>query len=189
MAITQQMLTLEEFLAQPETKPAREYADGVATRKMSPKGRHSTLQTELVERVNRLARPRRAARAWPELRTTFGGKSYVPDVVVFRAERIPRTPEGQIADDVFEPPDITIEIISPRQSVTPLVRRCLWYVANGVAAALLVDPRDLSIIAFRPGGRTAALRGAEVVDLTDIVPGLSFSVDAVFASLRADYWP
>src|SRR4051794_15169351 len=99
MAITRQVLTLEEFLAQPETKPALEFADGMVTRKMAPQGRHSTLQAELVERVNRLARPRRLARAWPELRTTFGGHSYVPDVVVFRADRIPRTPDGQILDD------------------------------------------------------------------------------------------
>ncbi len=189
MAITRQGMTLEEFLARPETKPALEYADGVVTRKVAPKGKHSALQAELAERVNRLARPRRAGRAFTELRTTFGGRSYVPDVVVFRAERIPRTPEGQIADDVFEPPDVAIEIVSPRQSVTQLVRRCLWYVANGVATALLVDPRDLSIIAFRPGGRTTALRGADVVDLTDVVPGLAFAVEDVLAALSADYWP
>jgi Uma2 family endonuclease len=188
MVVTRQRLTLEKFLARPETKPAREYVDGVVTRKMAPKGRHSTLQVELVQRVNRIAQPRRAARAWTELRTTFGGASYVPDVVVFRAERIPRTPDGQVCDDVFEPPDIAIEIVSPRQSVTGLVRRCLWYVANGVTVALLVDPRDLSIIIFRLGGRTAALRGADVVDLTDVVPGLAFSVEGLFESLNADYW-
>ncbi|HLH23082.1 MAG TPA: Uma2 family endonuclease [Chloroflexota bacterium] len=189
MVAPRQGLTLAEFLARPETKPALEYADGVVTRKAAPKGRHSTLQTELVERLNRLARRRRSARALTELRATFGGRSYVPDVVVFGAERIPRTPEGQIADDVFAPPDIAIEIVSPRQSVTPLVRRCLWYVANGVAAALLVDPRDRSIIVFRTGGQTAAMRGAEVIDLSDVAPGLVFSVDDVFASLSAEYWP
>ena len=82
-----------------------------------------------------------------------------------------------------------IEIVSPRQSVTRLVRRCRWYVANGVAAALLVDPGDLSIIVFRPGGHTAALREADEIDLSDVVPGLRFPVEAVFRSLKADYWP
>ena len=189
MAVARQGLTLDEFLERPEMKPALEYADGVVTRKVAPQGRHSTLQAELVERINRLARPRRVARAWPELRTTFAGSSYVPDVVVFLAERIPRSPDGQILDDVREPPDIVIEVVSPKQSVTGLVRRCLWYVANGVDAALLVDPHDISVIAFRPGGRTAALRGGDELDLTDIVPGLHFRVQDVFESLSADYWP
>jgi Uma2 family endonuclease len=189
MAIVQRGLTLDEFLTLPETKPALEYADGLVTRKVAPKGRHSTLQAELVERINRVARPRRSARAWPELRTTFAGNSYVPDLIVYRAARIPRTAAGEIPDDVRTAPDIAVEIVSPRQSVTALVRRCLWYVANGVAVALLVDPGDRSVIVFRPGGRTAALRGDDEVDLVDVVPELRFPVQDVFAALNADYWP
>jgi Uma2 family endonuclease len=189
MAIVQQGLTLDEFLALPETKPALEYADGTVTRKVAPKGRHSTLQLELAERINRVARPRKSARVWPELRTTFAGKSYVPDLVVYRAERIPRTAAGEILDDVGTAPDVAVEIVSPRQSVTALVRRCLWYVANGVTVALLVDPGDRSVIVFRPGGRTAALHGDDEVELVDVVPELRFTVRDLFAALNADYWP
>jgi Uma2 family endonuclease len=189
MAIEQPSLTLDEFLALPETKPAREYADGAVTRKVAPKGRHSTLRAELLERINRVARPRRSARAWPELRTTFAGRSYMPDLVVYRAARIPRTAAGELPDDVGTAPDIAIEIISPRQRVPALERRCLWYVANGVAVALLVDPGDRSVSIFRPGGRTAALRGDDEVDLVDVVPELRFPVRDLFAALNADYWP
>jgi Uma2 family endonuclease len=189
MAIGQQGLTLEEFLALPETKPALEYADGTATRKVAPKGQHSTLQAELVERINRVARPRKSARAWPELRTTYAGRSYVPDLVVYRAARIPRTAAGEIPDDIGTVPDITVEIVSPWQSLPSLVRRCSWYVANGVVAALLVDPVDRSVTVFRPGGPPAALRGDDAVDLRDVVPDLQFPVRDLFAALNADYWP
>src|SRR5689334_7179536 len=111
MAVVQQGLTLDQFLNLPETKPALEYADGMVTRKVAPKGRHSTLQLELAERINRVARSRKSARAWPELRTTFAGHSYVPDLVVYRAARIPRTVAGQIPDDVLTAPDIAFEIV------------------------------------------------------------------------------
>ena len=189
MVVTRQGLTLEEFLKLPERKPALEYADGVVTRKVTPKWKHSSLQAELVHRINTVARPLKSARAWPELRASFGGRSYVPDVVVYRAGRIPRDSAGEVPDDAQVAPDIAIEIVSPRQSVTKLVRRCLWYVGNGVAAALLVDPADRSVIVFRPGGRTAALTGSDEVDLTDLVPGLRFRVQELFQSLSADYWP
>jgi Uma2 family endonuclease len=183
MAITQEPLTLEEFLARPEDKPALEYVEGVVTRKVAPKGRHSALQLHITVRFDRAGRRRKLARAFPELRVTFAGVSVVPDVVVYRWERIPRDPAGEVADDFREPPDIAVEIVSPGQSVNSLVRRCLWYVAHGVPVALLVDPDDRSVIVFRPDQQAIALRGAALIDLGDIVPGLQFSVQALFESL------
>ncbi len=185
MAITQHRLTLEEFLRLPERKPALEYEDGVVTQKVAPKSRHSALQLYLAGRIDGYGVPRRLARAFPELRVTFGGLSRVPDVSVFVWERIPTDAAGDLADDVYEPPDVAIEIVSPKQGVNALVRRCLWYVEHGVRVALLVDPADRSVIAFRPEGRTSALRGSDVVDLSDVIPGLRLVVDEVFASLRA----
>src|SRR2546427_470977 len=98
VATAQQRLTLEEFLKLPEEEPALEYEDGEVTQKVSPQGRHSVLQGELVQRVNAFGRPRKLARAFPELRTTFAGRSRVPDVSVYLWERIPTTSEGRIAD-------------------------------------------------------------------------------------------
>lgn len=43
-------------------------------------------------------------------------------------------------------PDLIVEIASPGQSISALVRRCLWYVQEGVAVALLVDPDDRSVL-------------------------------------------
>jgi Uma2 family endonuclease len=108
MAITPQAMTLDEFLQLAEVKPALEYHDGIVTQKMAPKGWHSVLQVELAEWINRTARRSRSARALTELRTTFAGASHVPDVVVYRAERIPRDAAGQVLNDVFAPPDVAI---------------------------------------------------------------------------------
>jgi len=50
-------MTLEEFLALPEEKPALEFEpDGTIVQKMSPKGKHSTLQGALVELINQTAK-------------------------------------------------------------------------------------------------------------------------------------
>jgi Uma2 family endonuclease len=183
VAIVQQPLTLDEFLELPERKPALEFADGVVTRKMAPKARHSRLQGKLVEWFNVFAEPRRLAAAFPELRTTFAGASVVPDVAVYCWDRIPRDATGELADDCRQPPDIAIEIVSPRQSVTSLVRRCLWYVEHGVRLTLLVDPNDRSILVFRPRLPTHAVRGTDHIDLSDIIPGLALVVHQLFDSL------
>ena len=182
MAILER-LTLEEFLALPEKKPALEYEDGKVTQKVSPMGKHSRLQVGTVILFNRFAEPRKLALAFSELRTTFGGYSRVPDVSVYRWERIPVDESGKVADDFREPPDIAVEIVSPGQRVNLLVRRCLWYVEHGVGAALLVDPHDESILLFRRDRATAALQGNDRINLTDILPEFQLTAGELFTLL------
>lgn len=184
MTVTSTPLTLEQFLALPEEEPALEYFDGVVTQKVSPKTRHSALQAELIKQIDQAGIPAKQVRAFPELRTTFAGVSRVPDVAVYRWDRIPRDESGELKDDVYQPPDIAIEIVSPGQSVNGLVRRCLWFVAHGVQVALLVDPVDKSVLAFRSAGRLSTWHGADRIDLTEILPNFELTVEQLFASLR-----
>ena len=183
MAIAERTGTLEEFLELPERKPALEFEEGRIIQKVSPKGKHARLETKLSELINRIVEPPKLAIAFSELRITFGGRSYVPDVAVYRRERIPRDADGAVADDFFEPPDVAVEIVSPKPSVPALIRRCLWYLEHGVGAALLADPRDRSVLVVRPGGQVTALRGSDIIDLSEIVPRFQFKVDDFYAAL------
>ncbi len=185
MALTQRRgLGLEEFLKLPEEEPALEFEEGMVSRKASPKGKHSGLQAELVERFNRFARPGKLARAFTELRSSFSGRSYVPDVSVYRWERMPVDEAGEVANDFIEAPDIAVEIVSPEQSVNAQVRRCLWFVANGVGAALLVDPADHSVLLFRQGEPPQPLHGSEVIEFGDLLPGFRLGLQELFDSLK-----
>lgn len=185
MAITQQRLTLEQFLKLPERKPALEYEDGEMTQKVSPKGPHSLLQPILAELFNRSLRPRKLALALTELRTTFAGSSRVPDVAIYVWDRIPRDAAGKIAYDFLVPPDIAVEIISPGQSKSRLIRRCERFLREGVRVVLLIDPEDESIAVFRPG-RTSTARGDDHIDLGDVIPGFVLDVKELFDALRLD---
>ena len=179
-------LTLEEFLALPEEKPALEYFDGVVTQKVSPERDHSTLQYQICEWINVAARPRKLAFAFPELRTTHGGASRVPDVAVYTWERIPRERSERGTVDVFTPPDIAIEIASPGQGRRKLLDRCRWFVGQGARLALLVEPRRRSITVVYPDGRLRVLTGDDVLDLGEVIPGLSLVVGELFALLSFD---
>jgi len=107
----------------------------------------------------------------------------VPDVSVYRWERISRDPSGRVRDDVLISPDIAVEITSPGQSANALFRRCRWYSANGVDISLLVDPDDESVLAFLSDGSIREWRGADRIDLDTIGPGFDLTVEAYFASL------
>jgi Uma2 family endonuclease len=186
MAITQR-LSLEEFLALPEEEPALELEpDGTVVQKVSPQGQHSILQSTLCERINHFARRRRIAVALSELRGIYGGAAYVPDVSVYRWERIPRTPEGKVANRFELPPDVAIEIVSPDQSPNRLVRRCLWYVDHGAERALLVDPADESVLQFAAGLPPKAVAADEPIDFGTALPDFKLTAAELFDPLRLD---
>jgi Uma2 family endonuclease len=185
VAIAQGLLTLEEFLCLPEEKPALEYVDGVITQKMSPETHHSILQLWISARADAAGVPGRLAKAFPELRTTFAGKSFVPDVAILRWERIPLTAEGEVAGGQFRAPaDIAFEISSPEQSVRTLDSKCLWYVVNGVPIAVLVDAEDRMVRVYRAGVPTALLRDDDPIDLSEVVTGLRFTPRELFGALK-----
>ena len=183
MAITQRRMTLDAFLELPEDEPALEFDEGMVTQKVAPKIYHGRLQGWLVERINRFAEARRLAMAFTETRSTFGGASFVPDIGVFRWERLPRAADGKLRREAFEPWDIAIEIRSPEQTRAEQVRRCRWYVGNGVALALLVDDQDETVTLFRADGGEVVLRGDDPIDLGTVLPGFDLTPAELFASL------
>jgi Uma2 family endonuclease len=141
-------LTLDDFLAMPETKPASEFIDGQIIQKPMPQGKHSAVQGDFVPAVNAALRSNRIARAYPELRCTFGGRSTVPDVAVFTWDRIPRDANGKVANTFLIPPDWTIEILSPDQSQTKVVRNILHCLAHGTQMGWLIDPEEELVFVY-----------------------------------------
>jgi Uma2 family endonuclease len=179
-------LTLKQFLDMTERKPALGYADGRVAPKFGGDLPHSALMGHLATVIDDFAQPRRMALAFPELRVTFAGLSFVPDVAVLRWERIPRTLTGEIGDDVTTAPDVAFEITSPDEPISALARKCERYVANGVTVALMVDVGRRLVRLFRPDQPESVLRGSDAIDLQDVMPGFELAVDEVFAALRAD---
>lgn len=183
MTATGRRLTLDEFLALPEEKPALEFVDGEVVQKVSPQTWHSALQGEWYHRLRAVAQAGRLAHVFPEHRSTYGGRSTVPDVAVYRWGRIPRDARGRLVNQVRIPPDIAIEIVSPDQSLRELDARCRWYIANGVQIALLTNPDDETIREYRPGTEPRTLSGSDILDLGDVVPGFTLIVGELFAVL------
>ena len=141
-------LTLDEFLKLPETKPAREFINGEIIQKHKPQGKHSTVQSDFVSAANTVLKPQRIARAYSELRCTFGGRSIVPDIAVFTWERIPRDENGEVANTFAIPPDWTIEILSPEQNQTKVVRNILHCLRHGTQMGWLIDPAEKLVFVY-----------------------------------------
>jgi Uma2 family endonuclease len=187
MAIASQRLTLEAFLRLPEQEPPLEFWHGEVAQKVPPMGPHGALQYGFGRRIDDYRALRQSFRIFTETRVIFTGVSTVPDLVVYRRERVPRDARGQVAEYFTEPPDIAVEIVSPGQSRTRLMARCRWYVAHGVRLAVFADPRRHVVRLFRPGAESGDRRGSDLLDLSDVLPAFALTVDDFFAPLSADW--
>ncbi|MBD0390294.1 MAG: Uma2 family endonuclease [Nostoc sp. C3-bin3] len=160
-------LSVEKFLELPETKPASEYFKGQIYQKPMPQGKHSTLQIELASAINQVAKPKKLAYAFTELRCTFSGLSIVPDIAVFEWQRIPLDAKGNIANKFQIHPDWIIEILSPEQSPNRVISKITFSIQNGAKLGWLLDSADESIMIFEPN------KLPELKEQQDILPVLS----------------
>lgn len=187
-------LTLEEFLKLPETKPASEYIKGEVIQKVMPQGKHSILQRELTFAFMVQFRVERKAQAFPELRCTYssrshptdvyGGRSTVPDIAVFCAERIPRESSGDVANAFNLHPDWTIEILSPNQRQSKVIRNLLHCLDYGTEMVWLVDPEEFCIFVYRADNPVQVFEGEMVLPVPEFAQGLQLKVSEIFAWLK-----
>jgi Uma2 family endonuclease len=184
MAIDSRPMTLKQFLNKHEQSAVLEYAQGVVTEKMPPSFDHGDLASFIALQINSFAHPRKLAFASVELRVTDleTGVSRVPDLSVYVWDRIERDPVKR-RRGAYTPPDIVIEIASEGQSRQDQIDRCQEFVDQGAGIALMFDPRTKTVVDVRPGDEVRRLRGDDVLDLTDVIPGLTLGVGALFALL------
>lgn len=102
-------------------------------------------------------------------RTEHGGHSGATPTtnVSFGTDRIYRLPDiaywapgTPVGDDIFLPPTVAVEIVSPDQSVPALREKCRAYIERGVEVCWLIDPagrwvevfdRERDAVRLRPG--------------------------------------
>ena len=177
-------ITLSEFLKLPETQPASEYIGGRIFQKPMPQGKHSKLQGKMVTAINKVVEASQIALAFPELRCTFGGRSIVPDVVMFAWERIPLDGNGDVANVFEAAPDWTIEILSPNQSQTKVTGNILHCLKHGSRLGWLIDPDERSVLIYPPGQQPELLQEpAEVLPVPDLV-SLRLTIGELFRWLK-----
>jgi Uma2 family endonuclease len=182
--IPSKALTLAEFLQLPETEPASEYIDGQIVQKPMPQGKHSAIQGEFVSTINGVVKSKRIARAFPELRCTFGSRSIVPDIVVFLWNRIPRDENREVANTFSAAPDWTIEILSPDQSQTKVTKNILHCLKHGTQMGWLIDPEEQTVFVYRPKQETEVFDELnEVLPMPPFVSELHLTIEDVFAWL------
>jgi len=177
-------ISLGEFLQLPETEPASEYINQQIFPKPMPQGEHSTIQGDLVTAINAVLKPTKIARAYPELRCTFGGISLIPDVSVFVWSRIPRKANGGVENIFSLAPDWTIEILSPEQRQARVTRNILSCLQQETQMGWLINPQDRSVFVYKPQQQVEVFdEPDQLLPVPSFAGGLQLTLGEVFGWL------
>jgi Uma2 family endonuclease len=178
-------ITLEEFLELPDTKPASEYIDGEIIQKPMPQGQHSVIQKKLLLAIDPVLSDAGIGQTFPELRCVFGGRAVVPDVVIFEEANISYDDNGDIVNAVSMAPDWTIEVLSPEQSTTRVLKNINHCLAHGTQMGWLIDPNDRSIFICMPD-RTFQIidEPTTVLPVPAFAASIELTVEKIFSWIK-----
>jgi Uma2 family endonuclease len=158
-------LSLEQFLALPETDIIYELKEGQAVPKMSPKFFHSHIQKTLLFLLDQWSENR--GRVEPEWAITLkrNGNDWVPvpDLTYVSFQRLPA--DWMKDEPCPVAPELVIEIISPGQSFGDLAEKAADYLNAGVSRVWIIDTQARSITVFYPTNPPQTLR--KTLPITD----------------------
>jgi Uma2 family endonuclease len=178
-------ITLAEFLELPETKPASEFIDGQIVQKPMPQGQHSIIQRQLLFAIDPVLNDLGIAQAFPELRCSFANRSIVPDVAVFENSRIPTNERGEIENAFEIAPDWAIEILSPGQSTTKVLKNIKCCITHGTQMGWLIDPEERSVIIIGIGQIFDAIdEPSAVLPVPEFAKSIQLTISDIFGWLQ-----
>ena len=173
MVTSTRPMTLEEFLALPETEPATELIDGYPCQKPVGKLRHARAILRL--QVLLLQHPATASglplvELGSRYPATSAGNLRVPDLSFF----LPGNDPGAEASYPARAPDLAVEVRSEGQALHPLEGRLSFLREQGTSSTLLIDPEAKTVF-VHDGQRSWTASGNDVVTLEQH-GGFSFPV-------------
>jgi Uma2 family endonuclease len=202
--VTQQRMTYEDLIAQPDDGCRHELVRGEILRMPHPKGRHGLVARALVEAVGRYLHDRATSLGWSEEQGRrqrnllvgapgggeFGIRITLPDdpvqvrgldVCYLSPEQVARY-EAAGSDEYFtEVPALVAEVISPSETADYIAEKVHDYLTGGARLVWLLFPRTRMVQVHEPGQPMRVLTGDAPLEGGEVLPGFSVALNGLFA--------
>lgn len=174
--------TAENYRQMVETAPRHQLVEGDLHAAPTPSRRHQEIARNLLYQLLRYLEERPLGVLYPAPLDVYldAQNVFQPDVtVVLEANR------GILRDDGMEgPPDLVVEILSPRTRLLDLDSKRKVYGRCGVKELWLIDPEPQRVDVYlltRSSDQPAWMWGADALLTSELLPGFSVPAGKVFA--------
>ncbi len=178
-------VTLQEFLALPESQPYRELMDGEVCQKPMPNRAHSALVARLIHMLMTYQDGNDIFHIDTELRHADIEHAWVflPDVSVTLKSRL-ADPPGSSSNPVEVLPDFAIEILSPEDRPGMVTRKITFYRRAGVTLLWIVDPETETITVWERGAEPFEAASDRPLSAAPTLPDFTLDIPALFAFMH-----
>ena len=107
-----------------------------------------------------------------------------PDVGFVARHRVPRAADQEHFARLA--PDLIVEVMSPSDRMTDVLRKISLYLEAGVSLVWLVEPGPRTISIFQPSQPAVRLAGDQVVTAEGVLPSFSMTVDDLLGPSPAE---
>jgi Uma2 family endonuclease len=183
MTVVHQLITANELLRMPDDGFRYELVQG-ALRRMSSAGfRYGRLIMNIAASLDHHVRAQRlgvvCAAETGFLLATDPDTVRAADVAFIRQERLDPAaePEGYWPGA----PDLVVEVVSLNDLSTEVDAKVTDWLDAGTRMVVVVNPRTRSVTVYRSRAQIVVLREQDTLDGSDVVPGWTLPVAALFA--------
>ena len=169
-------MTAAELERMPDDDSVRTELDEGEVITMPPAGEdHGHYESEFVILLGSFVKRRRLGRIYTGDTAFRLSQNIVrcPDVAFVRAARVA---EVRGPGFINGAPDLAVEIFSPSDSVRQLMRKVKQYFAAGTHTVWIAYPEDQTINVLEASGADRLLKGEDVVEARELLPGFSVRV-------------
>ena len=181
MAETKTMITADQFSQMSFPDVRTELVDGEIV-KMSPAGfDHADICAALIEHMRRHARAQNAGRVVSEGGFVLRSDPDLvrgPDVAFISAARLKES--GRTRKFWPGPPDLAVEVLSPDDRVSEVLRKVGDYLEAGTRLVWVVDPGAQTVTVYRSLQSIRIYRADEELSGEDVLPGFRLRVSEIF---------
>lgn len=170
-------LTVDEFLALPDTKPGSELINGEIVQKSMPNVAHMMIQSLLALVVGAFVQRNGLGISGPEGRCIIGppggGRPLLPDFLFLAREHLAGI---DLRGPIRRAPDLAVEILSPDDRMTDVTDKLRFYLLHGVRLVWLIDPDSRPLTVMTSVSEARILSEDDILDGGDVLPGFNCAV-------------
>jgi Uma2 family endonuclease len=170
-------LTIEDFERLPQEQARnRELVDGELVEMSGNTLYHNAIKMLLIALLLPIVRERRLGTLVSEQEFDFGGNAHAPDLSFFVSAKEALADSAKRVQRFV--PDLAIEIASPNDTWTSVMRRKARYRKCGTEEVWIVSPEDREVLVYSSRGDRILRGDAELS--SELLPGFRVPVDRLF---------
>jgi Uma2 family endonuclease len=182
MAETKTLITADQFFQMSFPDVRTELIEGEVVQMSPPGFDHGDICAGLIEHLRRYAKTRDAGRVVSETGFLLRREPDMvrgPDVAFISAEKLQK--HGRTRKFWPGPPDLAVEVLSPDDRASEVLRKVVDYLEAGTRLVWVVDPDAQSVTVYRSLQSIRVFRADEELSGEDVLPGFSLKVSEIFS--------